>query len=191
MTDWGKRVCIICKKEFEPRYPAHIACSPECAKERKRALKKASNIRYRAKTREMLAECIAGRETIARLEKEIFTLRQELDLLKLARDENIKLANHILTLEAENGRLARLVKEQQTSSGEKIKSSEVEDFLKTHKLQECKRLRLKALKLPCGQKAQCWNDTPCKNTKGMKRPENLYNLKNHSAYSSKEINDEL
>lgn len=63
--------------------------------------------------------------------------------------------------------------------GDNNKHSEVEDFLKTHKMQECDRLRLKALKLPCGKRPQCWSDPICEKCKGQKKPDKLYLFSGH------------
>lgn len=199
MTIWGIRKCLVCQEEFEAQYPAQVCCSPECLEKRKKELKKVINKKYRSKIKAMLAECITGRATISALQKEIFLLQQEFDNFKgaseIGKQQNYSLLGRLDELEKENSRLAEIIKKKdteieklngylkkRTATGAKVsapaseieKDSAIQDFKSRNALQACERLKLSAMKLPCGKKPQCWNEPICDKCKGMKKPEKIY-----------------
>lgn len=216
MSIWGIRKCLVCDKDFEPQYPAQVACSPECAEKRKRALKKACNFRYRGKIKNMLAECLAGRSAITALEKEVARLQMELDNFKgaseISRQQNDTLLAKIDELEEKNARLAEIIKKKDAEieklngylkkrisvnakgsipASDSEKDSAIQDFKSRNALQTCERLKLSAMKLPCGKKPQCWDNPQCDKCKGMKKPESLYKISSLPEQSLKEVEDEL
>lgn len=216
MSTWGMRKCLVCQNEFEAQYPANIVCSPECFEKRKKELKKITNKKYQVRVKAMLAECVAGRATIAALQDEISLLARERDNFKceseIGKQQNDSLLGRLDELEKENQRLLEIIKNKDAeieklngylkkrnvaSTRKSIPVSEIEkysainDFKSKNTLQTCERLKLSAMKLPCGKKPQCWEKPICKNCKGKVKPDNLFKISNSPEQSLKEVEDEL
>lgn len=162
---YGKRVCLQCGKEFEALRPWQVTCGAKCAGERCHALKLKSNARGYARRKKYLLDLLAELDA-AYSEMEWLNCRCESVLSKSARREGI-----VDELMAEL-RQARETQEASCAVAEKPKvapgpdaaSQPVEKVAARAglpPLQECPRMRLKAVSLPCGEHEYCHKPTRC------------------------------
>lgn len=164
--NYGKRVCLQCGKEFEALRPAHITCSESCARERRRGQKRVGDIHYRARRKKYLLDLLEELDT-AHAEVEWLNCRCELLLdwssrCELAYDKLI----------AERCELAARRAPGESPEAETPKPlprpravpqpvEEVAARAGLPELQECPRMRLKAVTLPCGERELCHKPTRC------------------------------
>ena len=166
---YGKRTCLQCGEEFEAGYPAQLTCSKKCALERRReqdrrsdALAKARNknlltaldetwaelewlnCRYEARRGEpgalMMAMCAAHAMEMKKLKAELTAAHDELSAMRMA------------SLQAKEP-LKRTV-EYPTKRPAPVVDTNEWDY--------CEHLRLRAPKLPCGEREECKR---CKRTR--------------------------
>lgn len=148
---YGQRACLACGNHFEALYAGQVTCSDVCQGKRRRELRSASDMacRLRRKARfEALKSRVAELEAeLARVNVELEKVRQELVHVMGERDEALA------ALQA--ARQCRPVK----SVPESVEKIATQAGLPP--LQECSRLKLKAVHLPCGEHDQCRKPTPC------------------------------
>lgn len=143
MSDYGERKCLVCGKVFEPVKPQQVCCSAKCQAERGKELSR----KWAAKHRPSLLKLLEAQELrIVRLEK----LVKELHGLETEDYANILGDQIEPELEPEP---------ESEPEPDKIEQL-MEQALPT--LKECKRMRLKALNLPCGKRVECFEPKRCK-----------------------------
>lgn len=134
------------------------------------------------------------KRVVATLKEENLRLRKELNEerqnSKDLSQKNRSLELILDKLKFDNKKLDEKLKAAlQKSRSEKERA--IQDFKDGNKLQECERLKLKALKLPCGENAVCWLNPPCPKTRGKVKPESFYKTTNVPNQSMSELEDEI
>lgn len=179
---YGKRVCLQCGKEFEARYPAHVTCSKECYRERRREMQRIWDARSAAKRKQHLHDLETELDEVwaelewlncHHVEMRIFLSgtqtqeRAELDLA-IFQMEQLKLDLEMARLDLAAARAAAM---QPVEKPAPAPASRPEVALQSVEkvaacaglppLQECPRMRLKAVTLPCGEHEPCHKPTRC------------------------------
>ncbi len=139
-VSYGKRKCIICSKEFEVLYPSQIACSDKCKAERKRKREIINSRNYRARKKEELQNL---KKQVELLEEELADALKENDELQALRSELEAARKDLEALEAV------------------LEKTKLAKDIELPPMEECQRLRLKAIHLPCGTQYQCFSPTLC------------------------------
>lgn len=136
MSGFGKRTCLVCGKEFEAQYAAALCCSIECKRKRKKMQQKG----YDAHKKTI-------RDFIRELEARVTALEQAIGckVSKAVSDPETEERNNELD-------------DVETNHDP---YGETEETLEPKALQECERMRLRAMTLPCGKRAECFNPDYC------------------------------
>lgn len=172
---YGKRVCLQCGKEFEALRPAHITCSAECARERRRAQQRIWDARSQAKRKQHLHDLTVDLEAAYAdmewlncahesmlaawgtmsgvefdvLKHEFWRIRKELTAARAAAEK----------AEEKKPASATAVAPPADVAPQPVEKIAARAGLPP--LQECPRMRLKAVNLPCGEHEPCHKPTPC------------------------------
>lgn len=181
---YGTRKCLVCGKKFEAAYASQVSCSDECRRSRRQeqwATNKRVWWRRHKEEVEQLKARIAELEAQDKpeIQESKAMLQFELNLLKakygrqtgvlrnaikrmagrgMSKADSAELTaltKKCLILVAENKDQANKIKELEKRLNSKLPS------LDQFKADYCKRLKLTALKLPCGLRAQCFNPSRC------------------------------
>lgn len=186
MKEYPLRGCIVCGSHFFPKYAADITCSHDCAMNRKKLLKSEANKKHYEKMKNLKSDFEAAKLRIAELERQASQSPKNAnransnaiaELQKKNRQLEMQLASankKLEELQIALGNASRLAEERKVEL-ESLKKScnshggakTIEDLVDPARIQECKRLRVKGLHLPCGQRPECWNGKPCEKTAGM------------------------
>lgn len=169
---YGKRVCLQCGKEFEALRPAHITCSAECARERRRGMQRVWDARSQAKRKKYLLDLLAELDA-AYSEMEWLNCRHEDEHLQWMRDfktlgqevgRHLELESELERVRGELNDLRAAVEKPKVAPRPDAVPQPVEKVAARAglpPLQECPRMRLKAVNLPCGEHETCHKPTPC------------------------------
>ena len=162
---YGKRVCLQCGKEFEALRPAHITCSAECARERRRGMQRVWDARSQAKRKKYLLDLLAELDA-AYSEMEWLNCRCESVLSKSAKREGVldELMAELRHAREMQETSCAVAEKPKAASGPDAASQPVEKVAARAglpPLQECSRMRLKAVNLPCGEHECCHKPTRC------------------------------
>lgn len=202
MSDYGDRVCPVCGNVFNVEYANQVCCSDVCQAKRHKKIQRASKERAKEKmlAKEFALEQLGQRvqelqELCNNLQKESDekseritelqsyaddaglkkAMQEELDDYKKSMDDLEK------KLKVEKDKTAELEKQIKSLNAQLAKAREsartvkpIEEVIAPDKLEFCKRLNVKALHLPCGQRPECWTGKkPCEKTEGMTKPDNF------------------
>lgn len=190
MGIYTKRICEECGAEFFPGYAGQVACSLTCKKKREKSQKKVRIKRYRQKQRELKRDYVTALEKIVELEAkiEVYEKNANFDPAKWQEFEknNEALAARLTEANEKN----RIMKDELDRAQKQLREYERElDALRKQKpadpnalenvvpdaskIKECKRMNLRALHLPCGEREECWGGTPCEKTAGIVKEEKM------------------
>lgn len=170
---YGKRVCLQCGKEFEALRPAHITCSAECARERRHGMQRVWNARSQAKRKKYLLDLLAERDA-AYSDMEWLNCAHELMLgawgtmsgveFDVLKHEFWRIRKELAATRAaaENSQPEKSATASAPRPNVPPQSVEkVAARAGLPPLQECPRMRLKAVNLPCGEHEPCHKPTRC------------------------------
>ena len=161
---YGKRTCLQCGQEFEAGYPAQLTCSKKCALERRREQGRQSDALSRAMNKNLLTSLDEAWAELEWLNCRYEARRGETGALMMA-----MCAAHALEMKKLK---AELDAAQDELSAMRMASHQVKEPLKrtveyptkpaapavdTSNWDYCKRMELRAPKLPCGERDECKN----------------------------------
>lgn len=218
MGKFGQRYCVECSKIFEAETRTQLCCSSECEKKRQKLIKKETNKRYRDKIKErfQLMSVVIQTQSyrITELENELITARQELAELKngnLANEESElnfiqpeipELSNPTLPDTLDINQDAPETDPQTITIDPVVQEKEAKEDSETkcdqttvdatnvvaNEMQYCERFKCKAMKLPCGQRPDCWEPSACDKTRGLEKPKS-FAAHNYDKYATSKSKD--
>ncbi len=172
---YGKRKCLQCGQTFEASHPAHITCSAKCAAERRRGQKRQTGARTRARRKKYLLDLLTSLdEAWAELEWlncRYEARRRETEALAMAMCAAHALETKKLKAELE---VMRQASAEPAPAEEKAPASAVTGpapstavNIDTSDWDFCRRMNLRARRLPCGERGECQG---CERITGTKSP---------------------
>lgn len=153
--NYGQRNCLNCNQPFQAQYAAHVVCSPECKYERRKESwrgtarrqaekRKAYVAGLEARVQELETQLDAALRDKAGLQVELDALKAELAALKLA------------------GMAQAQAMPEPAPKPESLPKPKPEPKPEPAlPLHECKRMSLRAMRLPCGERDECTFPTLC------------------------------
>lgn len=171
--NYGKRLCLLCEKEFEARHPAHVTCSADCARERRLILRRESDKRGRAKRKKYLLDLLAELDTAyselewanCQLEEEYKVHCKAIQIMAITHAKKVAEIELELKQASEERDAYRAAAEKQVARPEKPQPPQPVEKVAASAclppLMECERMRLKAVQLPCGEHECCHKPSRC------------------------------
>lgn len=161
--NYGKRLCLLCEKEFEARHPAHVTCSAACARERRLILRRESDKRGRAKRKKYLLDLLAELDTAysemewanCRCEQNYKALHHAIEGLTVKHACEVEKIKAELKQAREERDACRTAVEKQDARPKEVSGQKAPESAQLT-LQECPRMHLRATLLPCGQREECF-----------------------------------
>lgn len=171
MNNYGERSCVVCGKKFMPVYAAQVACSKVCQKVRENQRK----ANYRAS----LKLCM---ERIDALEQRVNKLESDDGVREEECNDDSEEAPALPEERKGRGR------EEENEEAEEVAEDAVGDYedeseyyldkreippelrditsiaealVKNGDMKYCERMRLKAFRLPCGKREECYRPDRC------------------------------
>lgn len=149
---YGTRNCLNCNTPFQAEYASQIVCSPECRYERHKAKDRVYARKYAAKRRERIIRLEAR---IQELEVQLDAALKDKAVLQIELDD-LKTELAALKLAGMAQAMPEPLPEPQPEPVKVDKEPQPEPVLF-----ECKRMNLRAMRLPCGERGECTFPTPC------------------------------
>lgn len=161
--NYGKRLCLLCEKEFEARHPAHVTCSADCARERRLILRRESDKRGRAKRKKYLLDLLAELDTAyselewanCQLEEEYKVHCKAIQIMAITHAKKVAEIELELKQAREERDACRTAAEKQDARPKEVSGQKAPESAQLT-LQECPRMHLRAMLLPCGQREECF-----------------------------------
>lgn len=160
-SSYGQRACLACGNPFEALYANQVTCSDLCRGKRRVNLKRIADAGRRARRKERLAGLVAR---VAELEAEVERLKGAGAELAHVRAELDKAKQELARVMGERDEALAALHAARQSRPVKSAPESVEKIAEQAglpPLQECARLKIKAVHLPCGEYDQCRKPTPC------------------------------
>ncbi len=156
---YGKRICLQCGQVFEAGYPAQLTCSKKCALERRREQGRQSDALSRARNKNLLTALDEVWAELEWLNCRYEARRGETGALMMA-----MCAAHALEMKKLKAELDALrpasaepapAEEKAPASAAKAPAPSAAAHIDTSDWDFCKRMNLRARRLPCGEREEC------------------------------------
>ncbi len=156
---YGKRTCLQCGQEFEAGYPAQLTCSKKCALERRREQGRQSDALSRARNKNLLTSLDEAWAELEWLNCRYEARRGETGALVMA-----MCAAHALEIQKLKAELDALrpasaepapAEEKAPTFAAKAPVPSAAVSIDTSDWDFCKRMNLRARRLPCGERGEC------------------------------------
>lgn len=160
---YGKRMCLQCGQTFEASYPAQVSCSAKCAAERRRGQKRQTGARTRARRKKYLLDLLASLDE-AWAELEWLNCRYEAQSGRLDKLAMVMTAAHALEIQKLKAELEAMrqapaepapAEEKASASVATAPAPSTAVNIDTSDWDFCKRMSLRARRLPCGEREEC------------------------------------
>lgn len=169
--DYGERKCLVCGKDFKPRVANQVCCSGECQKKRDKALRvqwdkvRRPTLNARIAALEARVSVLEGQAIVETTTPVADDIGKDYEkaLEEESQDDGPALDNEVeadLADEAEDALPESDPKSERRVTKEAIASAPKID-ISNLKMQHCSRMKLDALHLPCGDRAECWRNGKC------------------------------
>lgn len=150
IKDYGERTCPVCKALFEATYPGHVCCSDKCKRERRLVLGRGRNVLYRLRRKEELESL---RARVAELEAEVSRLREAERGSEELKAELERVETELACSKAD---LTVMREKLEALQGEATSKTELQlPQLDISNWDFCPRMKLRANRLPCGEREEC------------------------------------
>lgn len=180
MSIYAQRTCEICGEKFLPNYASQVACSLSCKKKRRKNQKYRYDKNRRLAIKSLKLSYFVAQGKIEKLQAKFDEFgKNNYELSQKLTDANLRIESLQSDLENAENEISRLDNIIHNIEKNDVKQSHPDSketsINNPYGLKECKRMKLMAMRLPCGEREECWLNPPCEKTKGMNKDDVLIN----------------